>query len=140
MTRLVTEWRIVKRVEEQFQALHAGILEIVPLDLIAVFDEKELELLIGGISEIDMDDLQKNTNYKGYTADDKVIGWFWKVYLSTCGCGWREGGWARGGGGVEGSGVALAAVAHTHDSASSRMITKRRLGCFSSSLAPRVFP
>lgn len=31
-----------------------GLLELVPRDLINVFDERELELLIGGMSEIDM--------------------------------------------------------------------------------------
>jgi E3 ubiquitin-protein ligase NEDD4 len=31
-----------------------GLLELIPADLINVFDERELELLIGGMSEIDM--------------------------------------------------------------------------------------
>jgi E3 ubiquitin-protein ligase NEDD4 len=31
-----------------------GLLELIPKDLITVFDERELELLIGGMSEIDM--------------------------------------------------------------------------------------
>ena len=30
-----------------------GLLELTPKELITVFDERELELLIGGISEID---------------------------------------------------------------------------------------
>lgn len=76
---LVTEWRITKRVSEQFNAFHVGLLEMLPQELLSVFDEKELELLIGGIAEIDVDDWQKNTLYKGYTADDQVIQWFWKV-------------------------------------------------------------
>jgi E3 ubiquitin-protein ligase NEDD4 len=78
--RLVTQWRIQKRVEEQFQALRTGILEMVPQELISVFDDRELEFLIGGIGEIDVDDWQTNTEYKsGYTADDQVIKWFWQV-------------------------------------------------------------
>lgn len=44
-----------------------------------VFDERELELLIGGISEIDMDDWKKNTEYRGYKESDDVITNFWKV-------------------------------------------------------------
>ena len=31
-----------------------GLLELIPMELLTVFDEKELELLIGGMSEIDM--------------------------------------------------------------------------------------
>lgn len=51
---LMTEWRISKRVEEQFKAFTSGFTELIPQDLINVFDERELELLIGGMSEIDV--------------------------------------------------------------------------------------
>jgi hypothetical protein len=77
--RLVTEWRIIKRVEEQFQAVMKGFLEVVPAQLISVFDERELELLIGGMADIDIEDWKKHTEYKGYSADDITIQWFWKV-------------------------------------------------------------
>lgn len=50
----VVEYRIVKRVKEQFDAFMSGLNELVPQDLILVFDERELELLIGGMSEIDV--------------------------------------------------------------------------------------
>lgn len=50
----VVSYRIAKRVKEQFDAFMAGLLEIIPSELITVFDERELELLIGGMSEIDM--------------------------------------------------------------------------------------
>ena len=50
----VVEYRISKRVEEQFEAFREGFLELIPSELITVFDERELELLIGGMSEIDM--------------------------------------------------------------------------------------
>jgi hypothetical protein len=44
-----------------------------------VFDERELELLIGGIADIDVDDWKKHTDYRGYTESDEVIVSFWKV-------------------------------------------------------------
>ncbi|KAI8891017.1 HECT-domain-containing protein [Backusella circina FSU 941] len=75
---LVTEWRIFKRVEEQFNAFKEGFNQLIPQDLINVFDERELELLIGGIAEIDIDDWKKHTDYRGYTEQDDVIQWFWK--------------------------------------------------------------
>ena len=56
------EWRIVKRVEEQFRAFISGFSELIPLDLINVFDERELELLMGGMSEIDVDDWKRFTD------------------------------------------------------------------------------
>jgi len=50
----VVAYRISKRVKDQFDSFMEGLLELIPRDLINVFDERELELLIGGMSEIDM--------------------------------------------------------------------------------------
>lgn len=46
-----------------------------------MFDERELELLIGGIADIDVDDWKKHTDYRGYTETDEVIVNFWKVRI-----------------------------------------------------------
>lgn len=83
---LVTQWRIQKRVDEQFNAFLTGFNELIPQDLVNVFDERELELLIGGIADIDVDDWKKHTDYRGYTESDEVIQAFWKVcyhYMAT---------------------------------------------------------
>ena len=79
---LITEWRIQKRVEEQFNAFVTGFNELIPPDLVNVFDERELELLIGGIADIDVEDWKKHTDYRGYTEQDQVIRNFWAVSLS----------------------------------------------------------
>ena len=77
--RLVTEWKIVKRIEEQFDAFMSGFNELIPADLVNVFDERELELLIGGIADIDVDDWKKHTDYRGYQEQDDVVQNFWKI-------------------------------------------------------------
>jgi hypothetical protein len=51
---LVVEYRISRRVRDQFEAFMSGFSELIPQELINVFDERELELLIGGMSEIDV--------------------------------------------------------------------------------------
>ncbi|KIV88705.1 E3 ubiquitin-protein ligase RSP5 [Exophiala mesophila] len=79
---LVTEWKIQKRVEEQFNAFITGFNELIPADLVNVFDERELELLIGGIADIDVEDWKKHTDYRGYQEQDEVIQHFWKVIRS----------------------------------------------------------
>ncbi|KAL1955975.1 hypothetical protein VTO42DRAFT_7875 [Malbranchea cinnamomea] len=79
---LVTEWKIQKRVEEQFNAFIDGFHELIPADLVNVFDERELELLIGGIADIDVDDWKKHTDYRGYQEQDEVIQNFWKIVRS----------------------------------------------------------
>jgi E3 ubiquitin-protein ligase NEDD4 len=49
----VVEYRTRTRVQEQSRAFMHGLQEIIPHDLIKLFDERELELIIGGTSEID---------------------------------------------------------------------------------------
>ncbi|KAG0376130.1 hypothetical protein BGX24_008240 [Mortierella sp. AD032] len=79
---LMTEWRITRRVEEQFKAFAEGFHQLIPQELVTVFDERELELLMGGLSEIDCDDWKKHTDYRGYTEQDEVVQWFWKCIRS----------------------------------------------------------
>lgn len=75
---LICEWKISKRVEEQFKAFIDGFNELIPQELVNVFDERELELLIGGLAEIDVEDWKKHTDYRGYQENDQVIQWFWR--------------------------------------------------------------
>lgn len=75
---LFAQWKIVDRVQEQFRAFMDGFNELIPEDLVTVFDERELELLIGGIAEIDVEDWKKHTDYRGYQESDEVVKWFWK--------------------------------------------------------------
>lgn len=42
--RLFTEWKIVKRVEAQRNAFADGFFELIPKELVNVFDERELEV------------------------------------------------------------------------------------------------
>jgi E3 ubiquitin-protein ligase NEDD4 len=76
---LKTEWIISKPVEGQFRSFMEGFNELIPQELVQVFDERELELLIGGLAEIDIDDWKKHTDYRGYQESDEVIQWFWKA-------------------------------------------------------------
>jgi ubiquitin-protein ligase E3 C len=48
-----------------------------------MFNQQEVQILIGGVnSPIDLDDLQRNTNYGGlYDEKHETIVAFWKVYL-----------------------------------------------------------
>ena len=40
----ITEYRILRRVKEQFDAFSSGFLELIPQELVNVFDERELEV------------------------------------------------------------------------------------------------
>jgi len=78
----IVSHRIAGRIAEQFRAFLEGLGDVLPLDLLRVFDEHELELLIGGMTEIDMDDWTRFTDYRGYEKTDRVIEWFWTCLRS----------------------------------------------------------
>ena len=78
--RLIIEWRFVSRIKPQMNAILEGFNEIVPLPLLKIFDENELELLMCGLGNIDVKNWKQNTVYKGdYHANHMVIQWFWRV-------------------------------------------------------------
>uniref|UniRef100_A0A803MWN2 HECT-type E3 ubiquitin transferase n=1 Tax=Chenopodium quinoa TaxID=63459 RepID=A0A803MWN2_CHEQI len=56
--------------------------DFVSRELISIFNDKEPELLIGGLPEIDLDDLKVNTEYTGYTVASNVNQWFCEVASS----------------------------------------------------------
>lgn len=66
--QLVIQWRFVSRVQQQMDNFLAGFNELVPLNLIKIFDAGELELLMCGIGVIDVRDWKQNTVYKVMNA------------------------------------------------------------------------
>lgn len=55
---------------------------MVSPELIAIFNEQELELLISGLPDIDVDDWKNNTEYHNYSASSSQIQWFWRAVRS----------------------------------------------------------
>ena len=53
---------------------------MVPPELISIFDAQELELLISGLPDIDLDDLRAHTDYHSYKPTDPEITWFVNIY------------------------------------------------------------
>nr|POE65975.1 e3 ubiquitin-protein ligase tom1-like [Quercus suber] len=80
--RLVVEYRLIKSVADQLQHFLIGFHEIIPPELIAIFNEQELELLISGLPEIEVDDWKSNTEYHNYQATSPQIQWFWRAVRS----------------------------------------------------------
>ncbi|XP_075428021.1 E3 ubiquitin-protein ligase Itchy homolog isoform X2 [Ascaphus truei] len=76
--RLVAEWRLSRGVEEQTQAFFEGFNEILPQQYLQYFDAKELEVLLCGMQEIDLNDWQRHSIYRHYTRTSKQIVWFWQ--------------------------------------------------------------
>ncbi|KAF2005153.1 hypothetical protein P154DRAFT_353817 [Amniculicola lignicola CBS 123094] len=80
--RLVTEHRLTGAVHEQLENFLKGFHDIVPEELVSIFSEQELELLISGLPDINVDDWKNNTEYHNYTAASPQIQWFWRAMRS----------------------------------------------------------
>ncbi|XP_062900117.1 E3 ubiquitin-protein ligase HECW1-like isoform X1 [Mobula hypostoma] len=74
----MVKWRVERGVVQQTEALVRGFYEVVDSRLVSVFDARELELVIAGTAEIDLNDWRNNTEYRsGYHDGHIVIKWFW---------------------------------------------------------------
>ena len=78
----MVEYRLVESVREQLDNFLKGFHEIIPPDLISIFNEQELELLISGLPDIDVDEWKNNTEYHNYSASSSQIQWFWRAVRS----------------------------------------------------------
>ncbi|XP_041970110.1 E3 ubiquitin-protein ligase Su(dx) isoform X2 [Aricia agestis] len=76
--QLVTQWRMTRGIEEQTNSFLDGFNEVVPLEWLKYFDERELELMLCGMQEVDVEDWQRNTIYRHYTRTSKQVAWFWQ--------------------------------------------------------------
>jgi hypothetical protein len=73
------KYQFETRVKDQMDAFIKGFSDVIPLQMLKIFDERELEYLLCGLSEINVEDWRKNTNYVGYKETDDIVVWFWKA-------------------------------------------------------------
>lgn len=81
----MTLWRVERGVEDQTKAFLDGFNDVVPVNWLQFFDERELELMLCGMQELNVDEWEKHTVYKGgYSRESEHIKWFWQVYHNSC--------------------------------------------------------
>ncbi|TLD36775.1 hypothetical protein E2P81_ATG02557 [Venturia nashicola] len=80
--RANVEHKLIGSVKDQLDSFLQGFHDIVQADLISIFNEQELELLISGLPDIDVDDWKNNSEYHNYQASSPQIQWFWRAVRS----------------------------------------------------------
>jgi HECT-domain (ubiquitin-transferase) len=77
------KYRMLERIKPQLNELLLGFYDVIPEPLLTVFDFQELELLMCGLPEIDLDDWKEHTEYSGdyenTGAEAAACQWFWQV-------------------------------------------------------------
>lgn len=57
----------------RLNAFLEGFYDIIPMRLISIFNEQELELLISGLPNVDIEDLRTNTEYHKYQVSSLQV-------------------------------------------------------------------
>jgi len=74
--------KLYEEIKPQMESLLKGLYEIIPKKLVSIFDDREIELLISGLPDIDIFDLKRNTEYHGYNGNSNIIKWLWEILES----------------------------------------------------------
>uniref|UniRef100_A0A8C6YA66 HECT-type E3 ubiquitin transferase n=1 Tax=Naja naja TaxID=35670 RepID=A0A8C6YA66_NAJNA len=81
---LLAQYRLANQVREEVEHFLKGLNELVPENLLAIFDENELELLMCGTGDINVCDFKAHAVVVGgsWHFREKVMRWFWTVVSS----------------------------------------------------------
>lgn len=79
---LISEFILTRAIHAQLSAFLQGFYSLIPARLVSVFNEQEVELMICGLPDIDLADLRKHIEYRGFGAtpnDAQEIQWWWQI-------------------------------------------------------------
>lgn len=76
----LAQYRLAGAVREQIDSFLKGLNELIPDNLLSIFDENELELLMCGMRKYSVADLKNNHIVTGNSpAFRKILEWFWTI-------------------------------------------------------------
>lgn len=73
------EYALMESVSSQLYVFLTGIYEVIPVQLLMMFDAEELDYLLCGTQEIDADDWEKNSLSSVTLEGTKAEKWFWQI-------------------------------------------------------------
>jgi len=81
---LVSHYRLNTQIRQQSEAFFSGLSDIIDPKWLRMFNQQELQILIGGVEDpIDIDDLRSSVVYGGlFDEQNDTIKSFWKVVKS----------------------------------------------------------
>jgi hypothetical protein len=77
---LMADFKLNKQIRKQTELFLKGFTQLIPMQWLKLFDQNELQWLIGGdVVDIDVEDWKQNTKYLSCSASDSLIKKFWKI-------------------------------------------------------------
>ncbi|XP_041353724.1 apoptosis-resistant E3 ubiquitin protein ligase 1-like isoform X2 [Gigantopelta aegis] len=80
---LLAQYRLTSSVKDEVEAFLKGLNELIPDNLLSIFDENELELLMCGTGNYSIADFKMHHTVIGASLTfTKVLDWFWTIVAS----------------------------------------------------------
>jgi hypothetical protein len=77
---LLSQYRLQFGTLQQMEAIVDGISITVPLTMLQEFDVREIELLVNGREEIDVDEIRAYTIFQGkFNEQHRIVLWLWQI-------------------------------------------------------------
>ncbi|KAF1336402.1 Hect ubiquitin ligase, partial [Globisporangium splendens] len=73
------QYLLFESVSSQLYAFLKGVYDVIPQELLLLFDPEEFDYLLCGSDEIDVDDWQRNAQWSDNLRDHDVLRWFWEI-------------------------------------------------------------
>ncbi|DAZ92901.1 TPA: hypothetical protein N0F65_013063, partial [Lagenidium giganteum] len=73
------EYALFESVACQLHAFLGGLYDVIPVELLTLFDHEEFDFLLCGWDEIDVDDWEKSCVASPDLTETKLAQWFWEV-------------------------------------------------------------
>jgi len=72
-------WFFIESVEKQYEAFKEGFIHFCPKNFLSICTPEEIQKIILGEEDIDIESLKNVTTYKGCDQNTQVVKWFWEV-------------------------------------------------------------
>ena len=77
---LMANYKLNETTKLQTQAFLVGLQKVVPMNYLQFFDENELQMVLSGaLNALDIEDLKRNVDLKGYSMNETYMKDFWKI-------------------------------------------------------------
>lgn len=76
---LIANFKLKRSLQVQTKYFLEGLFEVIDAQWLNMFDPFELQMLISGGNDIDVQDWKQNVHYGGYFDDDITVNLFWEV-------------------------------------------------------------
>lgn len=77
---LCANYKVNIQIQKQCQAFFRGLQDLIDPQWLRMFNQKELGIILGGVAvPIYIEDLKKNIQYAGFSAEHPTIILFWEI-------------------------------------------------------------